>query len=56
LNEKSELGLMLKALIGYNGNPSLTEAISYVSYLAGISTYVSTRKQNFPAMAPSAAS
>jgi high-affinity iron transporter len=34
LNEKSTLGLMLKALFGYNGNPSLTEVLAYFLYLA----------------------
>ena len=34
LNEKSQLGLMLKALFGYNGNPSLTEVIAYLVYSA----------------------
>jgi high-affinity iron transporter len=32
LDENSTLGLMLKALFGYNGDPSLTEVISYVVY------------------------
>ncbi len=32
LDEKSTPGLLLKALIGYNGNPSLTEVISYFLY------------------------
>ncbi|MFQ6014006.1 MAG: FTR1 family protein [Anaerolineae bacterium] len=32
LNEKSTLGSMLKALFGYNGNPSLIEVLSYVGY------------------------
>ena len=32
LNEKSQVGLILKALFGYNGNPSLTEVIAYVMY------------------------
>ncbi len=34
LNEKSQVGLMLKALFGYNGNPSLAEVIAYLSYSA----------------------
>ena len=33
LSETSELGLVLKALFGYNGNPSLTEVIAYVTFL-----------------------
>ncbi len=32
LNENSTLGLFLKTLFGYNGNPSLTEVIAYVGY------------------------
>jgi high-affinity iron transporter len=34
LSDKSELGLVLKALFGYNGNPSLTEVIAYLVFLA----------------------
>jgi high-affinity iron transporter len=33
LNEKEGLGAFLKALFGYNGNPSLTEVAAYVTYL-----------------------
>jgi len=55
LNEKSEVGLLLKALTGYNGNPSLTEVIAYLVYLGGISAYVFTRKQNVPVAAPATA-
>lgn len=32
LDEKSILGELLKTLLGYNGNPSLTEVISYLLY------------------------
>jgi high-affinity iron transporter len=32
LDEGSGAGLLLKALFGYNGNPSLTEIIAYVGY------------------------
>ena len=32
LDENSPVGLLLKVLVGYNGNPSLTEVISYVLY------------------------
>jgi len=32
LNEKATVGVLLKTLIGYNGNPSLTEVISYILY------------------------
>jgi high-affinity iron transporter len=36
LDESSFTGSMLKALFGYNGNPSLTESLAYVLYLATI--------------------
>lgn len=36
LNEKEGLGSFLKALFGYNGNPSLTEVLSYWTYLAAV--------------------
>ncbi len=32
LDETSGLGQILKALFGYNGNPSLTEVVAYVGY------------------------
>ncbi|MCA9914635.1 MAG: hypothetical protein KC496_14885, partial [Anaerolineae bacterium] len=34
LDESSTLGEVLKALFGYNGNPSLIEVASYLGYLA----------------------
>ena len=33
LSEGETVGLFLKALVGYNGNPSLIEVITYVSYI-----------------------
>lgn len=36
LDENSTLGEMLKALFGYNGNPSLTEVLAYVLYFVVI--------------------
>ena len=33
LNENSTVGTFLKALLGYNGNPSLLEMLAYVGYL-----------------------
>ena len=36
LDENATLGSILKALFGYNGNPSLTEALSYFAYFAAI--------------------
>lgn len=44
LDENSTLGQMLKALVGYNGNPSLTEVISYVVY-SGILIFSLLRKR-----------
>jgi high-affinity iron transporter len=41
LSEDSTVGLFLKALFGYNGNPSLIEVLSYVAYYAAI--YLGTR-------------
>jgi high-affinity iron transporter len=37
LNEDSLLGLLLEALFGYNGNPSLTEVLAYITYLIVVS-------------------
>jgi len=36
LNEDGLAGQLLKALFGYNGNPSLTEVLAYFTYLAVI--------------------
>ena len=33
LSDKEGIGSFLKALLGYNGNPSLTETVGYWSYL-----------------------
>jgi len=41
------IGGSLKALIGYNGNPSLTEVMAYIGYwiIIGIFVYRSYRKR-----------
>ena len=41
LHENGAVGSILKALIGYNGNPSLTEVIAYAGYwvIIGIFLY-----------------
>lgn len=44
LNEKEGMGSFLKAIFGYNGNPSLLEAVSYYTYLLGILTLLECRK------------
>lgn len=47
LNEKSTAGEILKALFGYNGNPSLLEVLSYAAYwivaLVGVRWWVEKR-------------
>lgn len=37
LDENSTLGELLKTLVGYNGNPSLSEVIAYLAYVGIIS-------------------
>lgn len=46
LNEGSLVGQILKALFGYNGNPSLTEVIAYLGYFAviGLGLWYSNRQ------------
>jgi high-affinity iron transporter len=48
LDEKSGVGLILKTLFGYNGNPSLTEVVAYLAYfatiLSGVRKKATTRK------------
>ena len=36
LDENTTIGSMLKALLGYNGNPALTEVIAYIAYVAAV--------------------
>ncbi|MGZ9224899.1 MAG: FTR1 family iron permease [Anaerolineales bacterium] len=51
LSDKSEVGLLLKALVGYNGNPSLTEVAAYIAYLAVlVATVFPQRKKQSPVM------
>ena len=45
LSDKSEMGLLLKALVGYNGNPSLTEVGAYISYLAVLIAMLLTQRR-----------
>lgn len=40
LHEKGLIGGSLKSLIGYNGNPSLTEVIAYIAYWVIIGMFV----------------
>ncbi|MDL5503758.1 MAG: hypothetical protein QSU88_11140, partial [Candidatus Methanoperedens sp.] len=47
LHENGLIGGSLKALIGYNGNPSLTEVMAYIGYwiIIGLYVYRSYRKR-----------
>lgn len=51
LNEKSVFGELLKTLFGYNGNPSLTEMIGYLAYLAAALSYFTRAAAQTPAKA-----
>ena len=44
LDEHSGVGQVLKALFGYNGNPSLTEALAYAGYLVLIALALRTMR------------
>ncbi len=46
LDENSILGQILKALFGYNGNPSLTEVIAYLGYWVAV--VVALRRSRAP--------
>jgi high-affinity iron transporter len=52
VDENSLFGLLLKTLFGYNGNPSLTEMISYFVYLAVV--MLLWRRDTAPVKAPAA--
>ncbi len=52
LNEKEGLGSFLKALFGYNGNPSLTEVVGYVTYLLIVA--LALKRTTQPASTPTA--
>ena len=57
IDENSVFGLLLKALFGYNGNPSLTEMIGYFTYLIIVVTLFqrsNTVKQNTKVVQPQA--
>ena len=45
LSDQSEIGLLLKALVGYHAAPALTELLAYAAYLAGIGFFRLARKQ-----------
>ncbi len=49
LDEKSTLGEVLKALFGYNGNPSLSEVLAYWGYFAAILLGLRWQRSALPA-------
>ena len=46
LHEKGAVGSILKGLLGYNGNPSLFEVISYIIYIALIGLFWLVKSTN----------
>ncbi len=44
LDDKGDVGSLLKALFGYNGNPSALEVVAYVAYLLIVSLYYIMRR------------
>ena len=44
LDDKGDIGSLLKALFGYNGNPSALEVVAYVAYLLIVSLYYIMRR------------
>jgi len=45
LSDEGGIGLVLKALVGYSDSPSLASVIGYTVYLAGVATFILSRKQ-----------
>lgn len=51
MHDKGAVGGTLKALVGYNGNPSLTEVIAYVGYWLGVVGHLAlTRREQASAL------
>ncbi len=55
VNDGSGVGLWLKALLGYNGNPSLLEVVAYPAYLVLAFWYFIAMRPVAPAAAPTPA-
>jgi len=55
LDENGPLGAVLKALFGYNGNPSLSEVLSYLAYLASVAALLLRGRARPRPAAPAAA-
>ena len=45
LSDKSTLGQVFKSLLGYNGNPALSEALAYVGYLVLVGWFIFGRSR-----------
>jgi high-affinity iron transporter len=54
LDENSAVGQILKALFGYNGNPSLTEVVAYVGYWIAVLFVLHRRRRRTVAAAAQA--
>ena len=54
LSDKSEIGGILKALFGYNGNPALTEVIAYLGYFSILGTILIRGQRNQIKVGPAA--
>ena len=55
LSDNSEIGGILKALFGYNGNPSLTEVLAYLGYFIVLGTIILRNQRKRIKIAPVAA-
>ena len=55
LDDNSEIGGILKALFGYNGDPALTEVIAYLGYFAVLGTIILRSLRNQIKAEPTAA-
>ncbi|MCH8921388.1 MAG: FTR1 family protein, partial [Chloroflexi bacterium] len=55
VDDGSGVGLWLKALLGYNGNPSLLEVVAYPIYLVLASWYFIAMRPASPSVAPTPA-
>ncbi|MCK5240161.1 MAG: FTR1 family protein, partial [Candidatus Thorarchaeota archaeon] len=55
LHDKGAIGGFLKALFGYNGNPSALEVIAYIAYLLIVSLYYLSRRNKIQKEIESAA-
>jgi len=49
INEDSFIGQLLKAIFGYNGNPSLSEVLAYLGYFAAIAFSLRRNQERLPA-------